>query len=69
MMRAGLEAEKKKPDRETLRDSTLYQFAYLERLLSLCKDQKNPRSQSQMIISGKDREFNGELRSARELVD
>ena len=59
----------KKRDHETLAESSLYQYAYLERLLQACKQEKNPRSKSQLLVTGKDKAFNSEILGARQLVD
>ena len=41
-----LQAESEKTDLETLNESILYQYAYLEKLIKVCKDEKNPKGYS-----------------------
>lgn len=62
-------AEENRSDHETLSESILYQYAYLERLMQVCKEQKNPRSKSQLLITGKDAVFNHEITQARQTVE
>lgn len=45
-------------DCETLSESILYQYAYLEKLMKTCKDEKDPKGASQMLVRGKDPKYN-----------
>ena len=37
--------------------------------MQVCKEQKNPRSKSQLLVTGKDKAFNNELSHARQMVE
>ena len=41
-----MQAESEKSDFDTLNESILYQYAYLEKLITICKDEKNPKGYS-----------------------
>ena len=57
------------PDHETLCESILYQYAYLEQLLAVCDKEKNPKSEVARLIRNKDPKHNKDLTDAREAVD
>ena len=52
-------------DSETLIESILYQYAYLENLIRTCKEEKDPKGPSQRIIRGTDAQYNAKLSEAR----
>ena len=68
-MLKSMYAEESRSDHETLSESILYQYASLERLMQVCKEQKNPRSKSQLLLTGKDPVFNREISQARQTVE
>ena len=41
-----MQAESEKSDLDTLNESILYQYGYLEKLMKVCKDEKNPKGYS-----------------------
>ena len=55
-------------DCELLTESILYQYAYLEKLIRTCKDERDPKGPSQTLIRGKDLEYNAEIKEARKMV-
>ena len=55
-------------DYETLSESILYQYAYLERLIQICRKEKSANSPSQLLVHGKDPKYNGQLSDARKKV-
>lgn len=55
-------------DCELLNDSILYQYAYLEKLIRSCKDERDPEGPSQKLLRGKDYEYNATLSVTREKV-
>ena len=44
------------------------QYAYLERLMKVCLDEKHPSGPSQKLIRGKDKVFNADLSHTRQKV-
>ena len=52
-----------------LTDSILYQYAYLEKLIKECKISKDPKCPSQLIVKGKDRNYNASLKETRGKLD
>ena len=61
--------EKRKSQHETLSESILFQYAYLEKILALCKQEKHPKEPSQKILRGKDPKYNKSLIDARKAVE
>ena len=45
-------------DHETLCESILFQFAYLETLIESCRQEKNPEGEIARLIKGKDQQHN-----------
>lgn len=63
-----LKGRKQQDDCELLNESILYQYAYLEKLIRSCKDEKDPRGPSQKLLRGNDHRFNASLSEARDKV-
>ena len=68
MLEAGYDKIREKEDHEVLDESILYQYAYLENLIQVCRDEKNPKGPSQRIIRGKDQKYNAHLVEARKMA-
>ena len=64
-----MQAESEKSDLDTLNESILYQYGYLEKLMKVCKDEKNPKGYSQLIINGKDKQYNAMMTDALRQVE
>lgn len=47
----------------------MYQYAYLEKLIKVCKDEKNPKGYSQLILNGKDKQYNAMMNDAKKQVE
>ena len=67
MLTDAHEVIRKKADHETLDESILYQYAYLENLIQVCKDERNPSKPDQKLLRGKDVEHNAHLDEARKM--
>ena len=67
MLNNAHEMIREKADHETLDESILYQYAYLENLIQVCKDERNPSKPSQKLLRGKDEEYNSHLDEARRM--
>ena len=54
---------------DTLSESILFQYAYLERILAVCKLEKHPADPGQKILKGKDQKYNMSLEEARQAAE
>ena len=61
MLNNAHEMIRTKADSETLDESILYQYAYLENLIQVCKDENHPSKPSQKLLRGKDEQYNSHL--------
>ena len=67
MLADAHEVYRKKADHEVIDESILYQYAYLENLIQVCKDERDPDLPAQKIIRGKDEQYNAHLHEARKM--
>ena len=67
MLTDAHEVIRKKPDHEIIDESILYQYAYLENLIQVCKEERDPDLPAQKLIRGKDEQYNAHLIEARRM--
>ena len=68
MLKDAHEKNRQKADHETLDESILYQYAYLENLIRACKKENKPAGPSQKLVRGKDNKYNNNLDEARKMA-